>query len=107
MTEKTTALFPAEVGSRGHEPRRDEGLPHSATIKKSPSDDYVASPSEQYAEHPHELNVPIAPWNNLKVRQAAEYAINRQTLVTVLSTGLDKPAESTAGDISSRTQQIT
>jgi len=51
---------------------------------------YVASPTEQYAEII--FNSTQAPWNKLAVRQAVEYAINRQALVTALTTGLDKPA---------------
>ncbi len=51
---------------------------------------YLASPAEQYAEI--FVNYGIAPWNNLQVRQALNYAVNRQALVAALTGGLDKPA---------------
>ncbi len=51
---------------------------------------YKASPSEQYAEI--FVNFGVAPFNNVLVRQALEYAVNRQALVTALTGGLDKVA---------------
>jgi peptide/nickel transport system substrate-binding protein len=51
---------------------------------------YKASPSEQYAEI--FVNYGVAPFNNVLVRQALEYAVNRQALVTALTGGLDKVA---------------
>jgi peptide/nickel transport system substrate-binding protein len=51
---------------------------------------YKASPSEQYAEI--FVNYGVAPFNNILVRQALEYAVNRQALVTALTGGLDKVA---------------
>ena len=58
--------------------------------RESPGVSYKASPSEQYAEI--FVNYGVAPFNNLLVRQALEYAVNRQALVTALTGGLDKVA---------------
>jgi ABC-type transport system substrate-binding protein len=51
---------------------------------------YVVSPSNQYAEL--FINYGMAPWNDLKVRQALEYALNRPLLAQSLTSGADQPA---------------
>jgi ABC-type transport system substrate-binding protein len=89
MGATTDTLRPAEI---------QQGTLDASAIKDSELNlvqgkagvSYKASPSEQYAEI--FVNFGVAPFNNLLVRQALEYAVNRQALVTALTGGLDKVA---------------
>jgi ABC-type transport system substrate-binding protein len=56
-----------------------------ASVKKMSGVNYNASLSPQYAEL--FVNYGVAPFNNLKVRQALEFAIDRPTLTNALTGG--------------------
>ena len=56
-----------------------------ASVKKMSGVNYKASLSPQYAEF--FVNYGVAPFNNLKVRQALEYAVDRPTLTKALTGG--------------------
>jgi ABC-type transport system substrate-binding protein len=89
MGQTTDTLVPSQVAS---------GQLDIAAIKDSEIDlvqgksnlKYIASPTYQYAEI--FLSYGSAPFDNLKVRQAFEYAVNRQELADALTSGVDKPA---------------
>ncbi len=59
-------------------------------VKKTSGVKYKASISQQYAEL--FVNYGVAPFNDLKVRQALEYAINRPELTKAITGGSGTPA---------------
>jgi peptide/nickel transport system substrate-binding protein len=87
MGQTTDTLVPSQVAS---------GQLDIGSIKDSEIDlvkgksnlKYIASPTYQYAEI--FLNYGQAPFDNPKVRQALEYAVNRQQLADALTGGIDK-----------------
>jgi ABC-type transport system substrate-binding protein len=89
MGQTTDTLVPSQVAS---------GQLDIGSIKDSQIDlvqgksniKYIASPTYQYAEV--FLNYGQAPFDNPKVRQAFNYAVNRQELADALTSGIDKPA---------------
>ncbi len=89
MGQTTDTLVPSQVAS---------GQLDIGSIKDSEIDlvkgksglKYIASPTYQYAEI--FLNYGQAPFNNPKVREALEYAVNRQQLADSLTGGADKVA---------------
>jgi peptide/nickel transport system substrate-binding protein len=89
MGQTTDTLVPSQVAA---------GQLDVGSIKDSQIDlvkgksnlKYIASPTYQYAEI--FLNYGQAPFDNPKVRQALEYAVNRQELADALTGGIDKVA---------------
>ncbi|MCW2545964.1 MAG: peptide transporter [Mycobacterium sp.] len=66
---------------------KDDQLP---SVKAMSGLQYKASLSPQYAEI--FVNYGVAPFNNLKVRQALEYAVDRNALTKALTSGNGTPA---------------
>ena len=71
---------------------KDVQLPEAETAKSDGTVDYKLSPTAQYAEI--YINWNVAPFDNLLVRQALEYAIDRDLLAESLTEGSATPAYS-------------
>jgi ABC-type transport system substrate-binding protein len=89
VTEKSDTVVPGLV-SQG---TLDAGFIKDGsldTLKGVSGIDKVISPTAQFTEF--FMNYGQAPWNNPKVRQAMEYAVDKNLLAQALTGGVSKPA---------------
>jgi peptide/nickel transport system substrate-binding protein len=61
-------------------------------LKKSGQYDVTTSPSQIFALYPDSAN-PDSPWSNVLVRQAANYAINREAICKAFGYGFYQPTD--------------
>jgi len=71
-------------------------VPPPDDVPQLESDDYQVLTNSYDHSWPWVLDVSKAPWNDLRVRQAAAYAINRESLIDNVLQGTADPAEQVA-----------